>query len=259
MKSQSHKLFLSLLLVVLAMPVGMVLAALLLQALSIAPDGQYGIIVTYITMFMPAILVSFFLKNLRKPRFSGFDIVFVLWGFVTILLWNCTVSPLAEILPDYGNEQLDSIVNTGLLSILTAVVIGPIIEEWIYRGIFTENLLGSLSPIWAVVLSSLLFSISHVYPVQVLTAFGAGMVLGVFYLLSGSLLVTIAIHILYNSTIYCLYIMFPTENEDILVDIVPSVTGRTIIWAVAFVLFLISANSIYRRFKESEQITSDLV
>lgn len=249
MESNNRKVLLSLLCVFLAIPVGMSFASLVALFFPVTAESQYGIFVSYVAVFGFVFAISLVLRNLSRPSSARPDLLMVLWGFVTILLWNCVVSPLAEYLPDMGNQQLENIANTGWLSVLTAIVIGPFMEEWIFRGVMAENLKRVVGTYWAIVASAALFALVHVYPVQMLTALGAGLVLGSFYMLTRSIATVITMHILYNGFIYCLFVNIPTENEDILVDLVPSEPVRIIIWGAAVVLFAFSSYHILLRLK----------
>ena len=82
--------------------------------------------------------------------------------------------------------------------ILTVAVIGPICEEIIFRGVILERLLKKYNPNKAILFSSMIFSIIHLQPLQVISTFFIGLILGWIYLKTQSLWVCIGIHIINN-------------------------------------------------------------
>ena len=81
---------------------------------------------------------------------------------------------------------------------LSIVVLGPIVEEILFRGIIFK-VLEHLNKSWvAVFISALLFGIWHGQPVQMGYTFIAGLVFGLARLYSGGILLPIFIHIINN-------------------------------------------------------------
>ncbi len=81
---------------------------------------------------------------------------------------------------------------------LGVVLIGPICEEIVFRGIILEGLLKNYSTQKAIVFSAAIFGLIHFIPIQVINAFFMGIVLGWIYLKTRSLWVCIALHVLNN-------------------------------------------------------------
>jgi len=84
------------------------------------------------------------------------------------------------------------------LLLIGGVLIGPICEEIIFRGIILEGLLKKYNPTKAIIFSALIFGLIHGQPIQVIGAFFAGLVLGWIYLKTKSLWVCGAAHIINN-------------------------------------------------------------
>jgi uncharacterized protein len=82
--------------------------------------------------------------------------------------------------------------------LLGSVIIAPFCEEIFFRGFLLPGLLHELSPVWAVVISSLLFAIAHVDPGSFVPLFAIGLCLGFLRLRSGSTWASISLHILNN-------------------------------------------------------------
>ena len=106
-------------------------------------------------------------------------------------------------------EQLHSAVDlslarsdlVGLIVMgLAAVVVAPVAEELLFRGLVLRQIRQRLGPLPALLTSSLLFAAMHGDPSQMLTytVLGAGFGLG--YLWSGSLWTPVVMHALWNLT-----------------------------------------------------------
>jgi len=81
---------------------------------------------------------------------------------------------------------------------LGVVLIGPICEEIIFRGIILEGLLKNYSTQKAIIFSALIFGLIHFIPIQVINASFMGLILGWIYLKTRSLWVCIALHVINN-------------------------------------------------------------
>lgn len=77
-------------------------------------------------------------------------------------------------------------------------------EEWFFRGIVLNGLRKALPPFWAVALTSVVFGLIHLNPIQIVFAFVVGGIAGAALIRSGSLLNSIIIHFLYNTTVVSL-------------------------------------------------------
>ena len=90
---------------------------------------------------------------------------------------------------------------TGLEAVGYYIGVGiliPVIEEIIFRGIIMGEFRSTMKPDIAVFLAAFVFGIMHMQPIQIVYAFVCGLILGYVYLYSGSLLMSIGIHILFN-------------------------------------------------------------
>jgi membrane protease YdiL (CAAX protease family) len=84
------------------------------------------------------------------------------------------------------------------LVIASAVVVGPVCEELICRGVLLRGFLENYRPRAAILLSSLLFAFLHLNPWQGVTAFFGGCLLAWFVARTGSLFPAIAGHVMNN-------------------------------------------------------------
>lgn len=138
---------------------------------------------------------------LKKSMMSCICMIlgFVLVKSVVISNWilYLHILPSKNIFNTY--MQNATIINTIVISI-QVIIIGPIIEELIFRKILLGKLLEKFSnrPIKAIVYSALIFGIVHLNIIQGVAAFGGGIILGLIYYYTKSIKSTIFAHILNN-------------------------------------------------------------
>lgn len=107
-------------------------------------------------------------------------------------------------------ENLDS--DGGALTIIYVTLIGPVSEELIFRGAIFDRMHLAF-PFWtANAIQAALFGIYHMNLVQGIYAFLLGMVLGMVVYSTGSILCSIATHIIFNSTTYIMQYVFGGDS-----------------------------------------------
>ncbi len=102
--------------------------------------------------------------------------------------------------PGPSYHEYISILGRGslLLVLSSAVVVGPVCEELIFRGVLLRGFLENYRPWAAILLSSLLFAFLHLNPWQGVTGFFIGCLFAFFVARTGSLLPAIAGHVMNN-------------------------------------------------------------
>ena len=143
---------------------------------------------------------------------------------LAILTGGFTVSALMGLLdwiPDIMEQSFD-ILQSGWGGILAIAIIGPVLEELLFRGAITKALLQQYSPTKAILISALLFGVFHINPAQILPAFLIGILFAWTYYKTGSLIPCILMHVLNNSLAVYLSIQYPeAKNMDDLISGTP--------------------------------------
>ena len=122
------------------------------------------------------------------------SIVFALCGMFAVEILSSTVD-----IPNNLEEQFLAMAGT-ISGFLGLCIVGPIMEEIIMRRVILKEMQKvTKSMWWGIIISSALFAIIHVNPIQVVFAMPAGIFLGWLYCKTGSLLVPICIHIINNT------------------------------------------------------------
>ncbi len=107
------------------------------------------------------------------------------------------IAPIMDMMPmpEWLIEVFLSMADHSLIyAIITAVVLAPILEEIIFRGIVLDGLLKNYSPPKAIIISSLVFAAIHLNPWQFVSAFIGGLFIGWVYYRTRNLAYAIIIH-----------------------------------------------------------------
>lgn len=96
---------------------------------------------------------------------------------------------------EFFENLMSNLVDDPIVMIITAVIMAPIFEEIIFRGIIQKGLMNKgVEPWKAILLSSILFGIIHANPWQFVGATLLGFVLGLVYYKTKSLLLPMLLH-----------------------------------------------------------------
>lgn len=100
--------------------------------------------------------------------------------------------------PEFINSFMTDMTRAGLSSVFLLLIVAPLTEEILFRGIILKGLASRYSPMKAIIISSLLFSVLHLNPYQLFPAFVIGLLLGFLYLKVKSVLLCVLAHSLSN-------------------------------------------------------------
>ena len=166
----------------------------LLLRFGIASQGPVVALV-YALTFLSTICYALFAKRLRvgpdekllRFGFRKTDPALVLWGVITVLATTLVIEPLLELFPSQWLEWLGDQMKLGGWMMLTTVVVAPILEEILFRGILQESLTRKYGPWRGILIASAIFGIVHGIPQQALNAFFVGAMIGFIYYKTQSL------------------------------------------------------------------------
>ncbi len=100
---------------------------------------------------------------------------------------------------DSDQRMFQQMMTGGFGTLLVVGLIGPVLEEMLFRGIFLRSFLNQYSRTRAIVLSSLIFGAAHFNVYQFVVGFFVGLLLGWLYERTRSLWPCIVFHVAYNS------------------------------------------------------------
>lgn len=167
-------------------------------------------VVIYVISFIVAVIIYIAVFKIKKPENPGK--VMGLKSFGGIIIGMCGVELIMSVLMIYASEVVPEVMEKyaelieqaglsemTLVSSLSALVLAPVVEEMIFRGM-TMKLAGKFTKnFWvANVFQALLFGIAHMNIVQGTYAFLMGLLLGLLYRKFDSLYATMLAHLTFN-------------------------------------------------------------
>ena len=141
-------------------------------------------IITFRSCFRESIEITIYMLLLLVPV-----IAFINY-FSSFLLFDFTPQQSVVSIKDENSITISKILSLCLLA--------PVIEEIYFRGILLSTIKLIIGPFWAVLLSSIYFSIIHLNILVSPTLFVLGITLGIIAILTKSVLPSIILHALFN-------------------------------------------------------------
>ncbi|MDO5438728.1 MAG: type II CAAX endopeptidase family protein [Erysipelotrichaceae bacterium] len=188
---------------------------------------KYGASPLFLLIYLPNVIgdLAFWLCVRKMPRWKGEKEHFGFWNLVQIftimyfvsLILNTIGLRISETAPAGGTEQLDLIsglVTSGtLVGLLIPTVIGPLIEEIIFRKLMIDRIriYGEKT---AIVFSAICFGLFHGNLTQCLFAFSVGLFLGYVYCRTGRMWITYIMHALLNGLSSAILLVLPLIEGD---------------------------------------------
>lgn len=117
-----------------------------------------------------------------------------------------TIIPMPDFFIELFREQFGGEISM-LGTIVSVVIVAPIIEEILYRGIILKGFLNRYSVKKSIIISALIFAVAHGNPWQFIGAFAAGIVLGWIFYKTRSLINCILLHMFFNSQSYVISLL----------------------------------------------------
>ena len=166
--------------------------------------------------FALVIVVQMFFRRYDNRRFGKDERIWPVWKIIIGVLivsvagvagnYLIQVSGLEDIFTFYQKiEDLTFSYQNPIILILTTVIIGPIAEELTFRGLVQRRARIWLKPGTAIVVSSLIFGLAHMNMIQLIYAFGIGLLLGYLYEKSGNLIAPILAHMAANAVTIAIF------------------------------------------------------
>ena len=189
-----------------------ILLALLIDA--VAPNAWNREWVYWLAVMAPQYLVAFpvtvklckrlprrelYKHNMRAGELVQVYAMAVFISMVGNVIGTIITSVLTNVTRwDFTVDSTDLVLDHGLGWVfLISVVIGPIVEEIIYRKILIDRLV-VFGDVTAIVVSGIFFAFAHGNLSQLFYAFGLGLLLGFVYVRTGKIKYTIGLHMVFN-------------------------------------------------------------
>lgn len=140
-------------------------------------------------------------SQLSLPQTLGMAVLLIGAGLAFNWAYGAYIVPDVEVQADLRRlfAAVPDTLPNSILLFVTIAVVAPLVEELLFRGLL-QNSLSKQLPAWAAIaLSAMVFGVMHgdLYAMPPLVLMGA--IFGVLYHLTGSLRVTIALHMINNA------------------------------------------------------------
>ncbi|TDM00230.1 MAG: hypothetical protein C4K58_03115 [Flavobacteriaceae bacterium] len=157
-----------------------------------------------------------------------------LLGIAMMFFSLVPVEYLTELIPTKGFEFMEKweesfkeifamIEKNPAASFLAIVILAPLLEEWLFRGVILQSFLRSgWKPFYAILTSSLIFGLIHGNPWQFVGATMLGAIMGYTYYRTGSIKLSMFLHFLNNGLAYLLFFQFKVESINKAYEFPPS-------------------------------------
>lgn len=169
----------------------------------------------YIVIILGIIFIPLLINNYRKFKQKSKKInisSLILLGIVISLLYNFLAYYLNEL---FFKNVLYIEQNNMIITLISTGIIGPIIEELMFRGIIYNELKLKVSPMKAILLTTLFFAIIHFNILQIIYTFAVGFLFIFFYEKYKDIKAAIILHMTLNITT-TLFLTLLTKNIFIL-------------------------------------------
>jgi membrane protease YdiL (CAAX protease family) len=157
---------------------------------------KYYVIMVLLKWFSNKVIDSKPKQHLNIMNFVYVAIFIIAFRVIfdnSIILWISNIS-----MPDFIEESFQEMAVSPIILILTVVVVAPIYEEIIFRGILLKGMANKINPNIALVISAIFFAIVHLNIPQGINAFFLGLIIGFIYLSTGSIYLSIFAHFVNN-------------------------------------------------------------
>ena len=179
-------------------------------------------------------------KFCLKEILQGFVLMMLvsfIWAIVSVflnfILYRLNLPALSQDI-SLGNQWIGN-----LFLFLSVVIVAPIAEELVFRGLIFKRL-SQYHVGFAMVISSLCFAMMHMNVVQGVPTFFMGLILSYFYWKTGSLKTSIGIHLL--------------NNLFAMISMVWNIGFMTLLFAVLGIVFIAKEGSEIIQFVKEEKI-----
>ncbi|MEM8528371.1 MAG: CPBP family intramembrane glutamic endopeptidase [Bacteroidota bacterium] len=140
--------------------------------------------------------------------------------------------------------ELAALFQPSVGTVIAAVILAPILEEVLFRGVILKGLLQKYGHWKAILISAVVFGIIHFHPLQAINAMVIGIVLGFVYWRTRSLMAVIILHFINNSFAFLL-----GTTTDLSEQNTRELIGNDVLFALALIGSLLLGIFLLRTIK----------
>lgn len=222
---------------------------------------------SFLSFLIPVAGFSFFVVKKQTGKLLNFKIkkqtinlylVLILMTMGMIFISNF----LANLIPTDGafkefhqvyQKALGTLVKDRISIYLMTLILAPLFEEIIFRGIIQKGLINKgMKPVWAIVISALIFSIAHGNPWQSIAAAFSGCVLGYVYYKTNSIQCSMLMHFVNNFIAVLPFMIYGNLNDDMIDKSAARDGNMFYALVIGIVIFGISVYLLNKEIKKSQ-------
>ena len=161
---------------------------------------------------------------------------------IVYLVFEEHIRELFSFFPMTDVEDVRPSLLVYILFFINICILAPIYEEMLFRGILLRRFTLRWSPQKSIIISSIIFGIIHLNPINAVFAFALGCVLGYAYLKTKNIVIPILLHSFNN---FLAYLQFVYTNQTTEMDLPTTEAARQgLLLNVAF-FFILTAVIIF--------------
>lgn len=187
---------------------------------------------------------------------TGFMLISIVLGIATLFLLSGTLNYFQLLVEKMGFESGQLPYNTDspakyVISLISLAVLPAICEELLFRGVIINGLKRKGNT-FAIVMSSVMFSIFHFSPTQMIYPVCFGIILAIVYLKTKNILFPILLHFVNNALTLTIQFVNYGEQATAFVHSIPNLIYALVTLAIWIVLICCYIKS----YAKAEQATS---
>jgi uncharacterized protein len=189
-----------------------------------------GLVVPYwlIFSFTLALVIILVLlrKEMKKPGLNergssfGFSVTWAVFGVFLALFAQSIAANIERLIGvEMGSEntqQILNIIESFPLAMVVSSVIGPILEEIVFRKIIFGTLHKRINFFFSALISSVIFALAHMEPEHILLYSAMGFTFAFLYVKTKHILVPIFAHVAMNTLVVVIQSVYQDEIEKIM-------------------------------------------
>lgn len=135
---------------------------------------------------------------------------------IVYLIFEEHIRELFSFFPMLNLDEVQLSFLVYVLFFINICILAPIYEEMLFRGILLRRFTLRWSPQKSIIISSLIFGVIHLNPINVVFAFALGCVLGYAYLKTKNIVIPMLLHSFNN---FLAYLQFVYTNQTTKLDL----------------------------------------
>jgi membrane protease YdiL (CAAX protease family) len=222
--------------------------------------ARYATLLQILFFIIPLIIIKDDNLKYKINSFSITTIPIILWALLGITLLEIGIDiVMKHILPDFILTQYDNLYNNYSteinkiiindsntileFSIITfcIAIIPAACEEILFRGYLIQKIMKKHTPMFAIIISALLFAIIHLNPISFIPIFILGLFMGSLFYQTNSIIPPILLHFLNN---FLVILSANYYNESELDTSTPTIWSGIIFTFIGIIIMLLSKRFI---------------